>query len=176
MQDAESRMLLFIASCFGGILLAKVSTTNHTNGRWHPSDQALNFASSPHNEYEILLQSTIGIVFLGTPFGDSHALALKGAQIRRLVSSYCGKETSDSLIGELEPGQKMGFVESFGRLLTFHKNSILTTCFYETRKTDISKVIPNLPQIVRSALKQKTLVQVSSHSAFVYVIIASWLH
>lgn len=87
-------------------------------------------------------------------------MALKGAQVRALVAGYFGAETSSALIDELEPGHKMGFVEIFTRLLTYPSHRIPTTCFYETRKTDISKAIPNLPEIIRSALRTKTLVMV----------------
>lgn len=101
-------------------------------------------------------------MFLGTPFRDSNALALKGAQVRALVAGYFGAETSTELIDELEEsGHRLGFVEIFARLLTHKDKPISTTCFYETRQTDISKAIPNLPAVIRSALRTQTLVMVS---------------
>jgi hypothetical protein len=125
--------------------------------------KALNFASMAHNEYRHILDATIGIVFLGTPFRGSNKLAMTGAQLRVLVAGAFGAEISTNVMLELdiENGMLQELVEIFARLVSSKDHHIPVTCFFETRITDISKAIQNLPGWFRSVVKAQTSVIVS---------------
>ncbi|KAF7509409.1 hypothetical protein GJ744_008132 [Endocarpon pusillum] len=151
-EGAKDRPILFIAACFGGTLLAK----------------ALNYAANPHNEYRFILDLTIGITFLGTPFRSSNELALTAAQLRVLISSAFGAESSSRLFYELdgENGIMKELTESFARLVTSKHGGIPVRCFFETRVTDVSKAIPKLPQVLRKLVALQTnIILVDEESA-----------
>ncbi|RYP20805.1 hypothetical protein DL767_009390 [Monosporascus sp. MG133] len=84
------RPVIFVASCFGGLVLA----------------EAINRAAQEGSPYRHVLFSTVGIVFLGTPFKGSDAA--RQAQWQVVVGGILGKQTSDHLVRDLE--QKHHFV------------------------------------------------------------------
>ncbi|RYP57001.1 hypothetical protein DL770_010782 [Monosporascus sp. CRB-9-2] len=89
-QGPLPRPIIFVASCFGGLVLA----------------EAINRAAQEGSPYRHVLFSTVGIVFLGTPFQGSDAA--RQAQWQVVVGGILGEQTSDHLIQDLE--QKHHFV------------------------------------------------------------------
>ncbi|RYP16975.1 hypothetical protein DL765_004817 [Monosporascus sp. GIB2] len=84
------RPIIFVASCFGGLVLA----------------EAINRAAQEGSPYRHVLFSTVGVVFLGTPFRGSDAA--RQAQWQVVVGGILGEQTSDHLVRDLE--QKHHFV------------------------------------------------------------------
>ncbi|KAG8413006.1 hypothetical protein J3458_013427 [Metarhizium acridum] len=123
-EEAHNRPIIFVASCFGGLLLCK----------------ALHRASGRHSKYSRILDSTVGVTFLGTPFRGSSDGFLTAAQLRLKVAESMGGETANELIkylsrNEQERKQLDDAVQEFCELAkasTF-KDSIY--CFYETQKS-----------------------------------------
>ena len=132
--------LLFIASCFGGILLAKALV------------RAAGFADE-HSPERTILSRTKGIVFLGTPFRGSQGAG--AAEYRIMVAGLVGGSTaSDSLLRVLDdnPGDRGELTDAFVTLASEHR--IALDFFYETEKTDIANALKGLPQyVVKGAAK-----------------------
>ncbi|RYO95238.1 hypothetical protein DL764_007723 [Monosporascus ibericus] len=89
-QGPLPRPIIFVASCFGGLVLA----------------EAINRAAQEGSPYRHVLFSTVGVIFLGTPFQGSDAA--RQAQWQVVVGGILGEQTSDHLVRDLE--QKHHFV------------------------------------------------------------------
>ncbi|KAK4222255.1 hypothetical protein QBC38DRAFT_460598 [Podospora fimiseda] len=76
-RRSQTRPIIFVASCFGGLILAEEGSA-----------------------YRHILLSTVGIVFLATPFQGSDAA--KQARWQVLVSGIMGEQASDQLIQDLK--------------------------------------------------------------------------
>ncbi|MCJ1424372.1 hypothetical protein MMC29_002260 [Sticta canariensis] len=121
-QKIGERSLIFIGSCFGGIVIA----------------QALERAYRGP-EYEYLLKSTIGVVFLGTPLRGTKTASI--AEWVALIRGFLNKETSDTLLQSLRENESSldTLVHEFSKLaikLAIAHNFQIR-CFYETRRTRI---------------------------------------
>jgi hypothetical protein len=83
-QSSSNRPIIFVASCFGGLVLA----------------EALTRAAQEGSPYRQVLFSTVGIVFLATPFhgADAH----REAQWHVVVAGIMGEQTSDRLVRDLD--------------------------------------------------------------------------
>ncbi|RWA09894.1 hypothetical protein EKO27_g5209 [Xylaria grammica] len=106
--STSSRPILFIASCFGGLVLA----------------EAIIRAAREGSLYRQVRQSTVGIVFLATPFSGTDAARV--ASWLAVVQGIMGKDASDELIKDLEKTTPLECPCGF---------------FYETKKTRIAKKI-----------------------------------
>ncbi|KAL4885234.1 hypothetical protein BJY04DRAFT_214571 [Aspergillus karnatakaensis] len=114
MRDgSEERPIIFIASCFGGILLVK----------------ALVEAGNSCNVYRPILYHTAGIIFLATPLRGS--AAVKAASWRVYVAGIIGRETSDDLIKDLDgkSGVLSELVQKFAKLAYKEEHLIQMHCF-----------------------------------------------
>ncbi|KAI1416956.1 hypothetical protein F5Y13DRAFT_102746 [Hypoxylon sp. FL1857] len=124
-HGASNRPILFIASCFGGLVLA----------------EAICRAAQEGSKYRKILQSTIGIVFLATPFFGTDAA--RPASWLVVVKGIMGKEASNQLIKDLE--ERHAFVrervQKFAEIANDSFIRLPIWCFYETRKTKIAKKI-----------------------------------
>ncbi|KAI0854712.1 hypothetical protein F4860DRAFT_522539 [Xylaria cubensis] len=120
-----SRPILFIASCFGGLVLA----------------EAIIRAAQEGSPYRQVLQSTIGIVFLATPFAGTDVA--REASWLVVVKGIMGKDASGELIKDLEKSHDKirGRVQEFSLIANSDSNRILLWFFYETKKTKIMKKI-----------------------------------
>ncbi|KAI1739554.1 ARM repeat-containing protein [Xylaria scruposa] len=127
--------IIFIASCFGGLLLIK----------------ALHRAPEVR-EYKQMLTYTAGIVFLGTPFQGSDEAFFNATQLRIEVAVSMGGEASDKMVkylknsnnGKRELDELDELVQRFRQLVADEKFNFPMICFYETRRTDFKKVINKL--------------------------------
>ena len=81
--------------------------------------------------------STVGIVFLATPFQGSDAA--KQARWQVLVTGIMGNQASDRLIQDLE--QKHDFVlqrvQKFAEIVNAEAVRLPVQCFFETKKTEM---------------------------------------
>ncbi|RSL89781.1 hypothetical protein CEP51_001076 [Fusarium floridanum] len=154
-ESGKSLPILFIASCFGGLLLA----------------EALLLASDPFQNYQDIYHSTIGAIFLGTPFRGTHDGFFTAAELRVAVAIASGAETAKGLVAFLksEPDERRyldQLVERFYDMINNKKLGIPVVFFYETRETDFTKVIKKLPsKFVKTLDGKKRGILVPKNSA-----------
>lgn len=94
-------------------------------------------------EYEYLLKSTIGVVFLGTPLRGTKTASI--AEWVALIRGFMNKETSDTLLQSLKEKSSSldALVHEFSKLaikLAIAHNFQIR-CFYETRRTRIETAV-----------------------------------
>ncbi|KAK0728575.1 hypothetical protein B0T26DRAFT_869597 [Lasiosphaeria miniovina] len=99
-RGSQTRPIIFVASCFGGLILA----------------EAMNRAAQEGSVYRQILLSTVGAVFLATPFRGSDAAEL--AQWQVVVGGIMGKQTSKRLIAALNKSDRelQKLTQSFAEL------------------------------------------------------------
>ncbi|KAI1110650.1 hypothetical protein F5Y14DRAFT_428311 [Nemania sp. NC0429] len=137
-QSTPSRPILFIASCFGGLILT----------------EAITRAAKEGSQYRKILESTVGIVFLATPFFGTDAASQ--ASLLAVVQEIMGKDASRLLIKNLEKGDNeiQDRTHQFG-LIVNYRFKMPVSCFYETKPTKIikkvlGKLVPN--QFLRGSI------------------------
>ncbi|KAI0438194.1 hypothetical protein F4803DRAFT_555268 [Xylaria telfairii] len=136
-NDTKTRHvpIVFIASCFGGLVLAK----------------ALLLASEEkRSRYKLIVK---GIVFLGTPFRGSGAISA-GNMLVLLKQQIFGGTASSSLfkvLGE-EPGDRNELTDNFVTLA--ERENWPMVMFFEDKETNIMK--DRLPNWARELFKSKS--------------------
>ncbi|KAK7959729.1 TPR-like protein [Apiospora aurea] len=83
-QSSEARPLIFVASCFGGLVLA----------------EAICRAAQEGSPYRGVLLATVGAVFLATPFAGTDAA--QPASWLVTIKGIMGEDASDNLIQDLQ--------------------------------------------------------------------------
>ncbi|KAK0639874.1 hypothetical protein B0T16DRAFT_383637 [Cercophora newfieldiana] len=147
-RGSQTRPIIFIASCFGGLILA----------------EAINRAAQEGSVYRHILLSTVGIVFLATPFHGSDAA--KQAQWQVLVAGIMGEQASNQLVQDLE--QRHDFVrqrvQKFTEIANAEAVRLPMCCFFETRKTEMLRRIlsPGWANKLSTGVTHKILVTESS--------------
>ncbi|EXL45100.1 hypothetical protein FOCG_13863 [Fusarium oxysporum f. sp. radicis-lycopersici 26381] len=127
-RDVKSRPIIFIASCFGGLVLI----------------EAINRAGQEGSPYRHVLLSTVGIVFLATPFNGADAS--REARWQVVVGGIMGEDTSDELIKDLERKHDLVHrrVQKFTEIANADAIRLHLYCFFETKKTEIlRRVFPS---------------------------------
>ncbi|KAK5215165.1 hypothetical protein LTS03_011272 [Exophiala xenobiotica] len=119
--DAATRPLIFVASCFGGLVLA----------------QAVVRAAQEGSEYRDILLATVGIAFLATPFRGS--AAAHEAQWQVIVGGIMQEQTSKELIDDLYEQDRhlRDLTRTFAELARHESVQLSLYCFYELKKTKI---------------------------------------
>ncbi|KAL6792772.1 hypothetical protein J3E68DRAFT_407377 [Trichoderma sp. SZMC 28012] len=124
-REPVYRPILFIASCFGGLVIAK----------------ALHSAASKTSTYSYLRDATVGIVFLGTPFNGTPMQ--RQAQWLIAYGNLRREETSHALVENLAAEETNAhlkeLVDNFAISVNSANFSIPIHCFYETQKTNLAK-------------------------------------
>lgn len=148
-RDVGKRPLIFIGSCFGGIVIAQVRRGIYRSKVLAGcflltiAMQALERASRDETKYAYLLKSTIGVIFLGTPLRGTPTASV--AQWVALIRGFMGKETSDILLQSLknESGNLDTLVHDFSKLAIKlgKEHAFQLRCFYETRASQIANAI-----------------------------------
>lgn len=120
-QSSSKRPIIFVASCFGGLVLA----------------EALTRAAQEGSPYRQVLLSTAGIVFLATPFQGADAR--KEAQWQVIIGGIMGEDTSDRLVHDLDREHDFVLqrVQKFAEVINADSIRLPVHCFYETKKTEI---------------------------------------
>ncbi|KAI1129789.1 ARM repeat-containing protein [Nemania abortiva] len=153
-KDKGKDPIVFIASCFGGLLLIKALHRVQERREWKP-----------------ILLLTAGIAFLGTPFQGSNETFYDATQIRIAIAESMGGEASDEMVKYLrntdgERGELDEVVHHFCELIEQDDYKFTMFCFYETHVTDFTKVIGKLPEgFVRKLKGKPTGILVPQHSA-----------
>ena len=146
-QSRRNCPIIFIGSCYGGLILAK----------------ALCLASTAERYERETLESTQGVIFLGTPFRGSGAAS--AAHIRLLIAQVMGATVSPRLVKMLELEDETGSLATirsdFCSIARKRwKSKYRVACFFETRPTQPLKMVRFLPEII-TGLK-KMVVRISS--------------
>ncbi|KAI1382616.1 uncharacterized protein F4822DRAFT_100890 [Hypoxylon trugodes] len=143
-HSTSGRSIIFIASCFGGLVLA----------------EAICRAAQEGSKYRQILQSTIGIVFLATPFSGTDAA--RPASWLVVIKGIMGKEASGQLIKDLE--ERHAFVrervQKFAEIANDNAIRLPIWCFFETKKTKIAKKI--LPTRILDTLSHGSILVTES--------------
>jgi len=113
----------------------------YMDGGQQLTSQAINRAAQEGSPYRHILLSTVGIVFLATPFHGSDAA--KQARWHVLVAGIMGEQASEQLIQDLE--QRHDFVrqrvQKFTEIANAEAVRLPLSCFFETRKTEMLRCI-----------------------------------
>jgi hypothetical protein len=139
MTRPKDRPLIFIASCFGGIVLmeALVIASQRT--------------AKGENEYDFVRRATRGVVFLATPFrGTSFAnIADWALPILQAKGFLAGERVATLLESVREASSVEELVASFTQLCLDHRYVLHLHSFYETEKTVLAyRVLPRWAQAV----------------------------
>ncbi|KAK5994851.1 Nephrocystin-3-like protein [Cladobotryum mycophilum] len=130
--EPKTRPIVFIASCFGGLVLAKALTISASS-------------AGRENGHGFVRDATVGVVFLGTPFKGTPAQRL--AQWLVAYEGFMGEKASLTLIRDLGSNTKVldDLVEQFLRGTNELHYHLPLHCFYETRPKNLTnKVLPLL--------------------------------
>ncbi|KAK7423712.1 hypothetical protein QQX98_000902 [Neonectria punicea] len=142
LRGTRRRPIIFVASCFGGLMLA----------------EAVNRAARQGSAYSNILASIVGIVFLATPFRGSDAA--KQAEWQIVVGGILGNETSHELVDNLNSQDKelRKLTQSFAEIAGSEQFQIPVRCFYETRKSELLRkyLSPGSATRVTTLFKEKT--------------------
>ncbi|KAI1087864.1 hypothetical protein F5B19DRAFT_473769 [Rostrohypoxylon terebratum] len=140
-QGPNRRPIIFIASCFGGLILA----------------EAMNRAGQIDSPYQCVLLRTAGILFLATPFCGSNAA--KPANWCMVVGGIMGKQTSERLVEDLNKEDKelQKLTVEFAELMYRNSVRLPVHCFYETSKTTVLRrwFSPKLTTMLPSFINKK---------------------
>ncbi|OJI95773.1 hypothetical protein ASPVEDRAFT_77554 [Aspergillus versicolor CBS 583.65] len=133
LRRQPKRPIIFIASCFGGLLLAK----------------ALVMEYQDRDRRGDILSQTVGIVFLATPFRGTAAAAL--AKWAAVGARLIGKESSQSLVTMLWRTKKQlkELIDDFEEVMA-HPMPMPLRCYYEQQKTQMVRRLR--PRILGRAL------------------------
>lgn len=139
------RPIIFVASCFSGLLLAKALV--RAADAYHSRGKA--------QSYRQILNRTVGILFLGTPFRGSWEAGTQNAQLWIDLARAQHDEFSEELSQYLRPhGRKDTgggpspldeVVQRFAELINHEAFKVPVVCFYETRATKKSSLFKALP-------------------------------
>ncbi|KAK3348603.1 hypothetical protein B0T25DRAFT_623733 [Lasiosphaeria hispida] len=127
-REPARRPVVFITSCFGGLVVVKALTIA---------------ASAGGKEYSFLRLATVGIAFLGTPFKGTPAERL--AQLLVAYEGLMGEQASTTLIKDLKTstGVLDDLVSQFMRETHQPGYYLPLHCFYEMHSTNLSrKILP----------------------------------
>ena len=144
-----TRPILFIGSCFGGIVVAQVSlaTISFQLSELYIRKHGLTISielqaivrASRYRKYAAFLDSIAGVVFLGTPLRGTSVASI--ARWLVWLRGILGKETSKTLLKALESQESSldAIVQEFAEISM--KRSLRLRCFYETRETRIANTV-----------------------------------
>ncbi|OCL09319.1 hypothetical protein AOQ84DRAFT_404825 [Glonium stellatum] len=135
-DDFESRKIVFIGSCFGGIVIAAALSAA---------------AHETHDEQKkAIFKQTAGVIFLGTPLRGTRTAKFAGW--KNLVFGILGNdESSETLLKDLEEDSSRleSLVADFGKLTIRNREQqgMEIRCFYETRTTKVSNAVSRMSPI-----------------------------
>ncbi|KAL3493964.1 hypothetical protein BJX62DRAFT_223567 [Aspergillus germanicus] len=114
--------IIFIASCFGGLLLAK----------------ALLSEDPQHGPQGDILKQTVGIAFLATPFKGT--AAARFAKWAAFGAGLMGKESSPSLVTVLRAtNDQLTELRTHFETLVMKPTPMPVVCYYEQQKTQMAR-------------------------------------
>jgi hypothetical protein len=142
-NTTKTRPAVFIASCLGGIVLAK----------------ALVLAAAPRSEYSPLWRDTVGIIFLATPFRGTafQRIARHSIFFLKSFAMLSGRRVTSLIdsVGESTPFLEE-LVASFTSTCLQRGDSCQLSVFYETGKGNLWRKFLPLP-IADMLFEQQTV-------------------
>ena len=114
--------------------------------------EALEIANIHDSQYRKLLTATAGVVFLGSPLQGTKAG--KAAQWQAMLAGILNKTPSQTLLEDLDGSTRAlrNTSENFVRMVsTPPMQTMMTMCFWESRKTQLLKAV--LPLWTLSSLR-----------------------
>lgn len=99
--------------------------------------QAINREAQEGSPYRNVLLSTVGTVFLGTPFQGSDVAGLAGWQVA--ISGIMGEQTSNELIRDLDKNHDLLHrrIQKFTEIANADSVRLPMACFFETKPTEM---------------------------------------
>ncbi|KAM3077881.1 hypothetical protein ACMFMF_004300 [Clarireedia jacksonii] len=159
-RASQDRPIIFVASCFGGLVLA----------------EAICRAAQEGSPYHHVLLSTVGAVFLATPFSGSEAA--KQAQWLVAVKGIMGEQSSDQLVRDLE--EKHDFVrqrvQNFTEIANAESVRLPVRCFFETKKTELLRKLLTKSLAARLSSRRTYKILVAESSACLHGFRRQGLH
>ncbi|RDW60746.1 hypothetical protein BP6252_12129 [Coleophoma cylindrospora] len=124
-KDCQNRPLIFIAHCFGGLVILK----------------ALLEALYHKDEWPGVFDSTTGLIFFGTPFRGAGGMKLSEL-LEAARREYEEDQIQTEALQILEPGNEFlqGLVDDFGKTRS-KENKALVTCFYELKSSNVGAIV-----------------------------------
>ncbi|KAH8726768.1 hypothetical protein GQ44DRAFT_158670 [Phaeosphaeriaceae sp. PMI808] len=125
-KASTKRPLIFIAHCFGGLVVLK----------------ALLDAQEGDTEFPGVVSSTVGIVFFGTPFRGARGLN----QVELLDAArreYDDSEIDAETLHVLQPGDEFlqDLVDRFTKTRARMMKSCKVACFFELKESNVGRIV-----------------------------------
>ncbi|KAF5844167.1 hypothetical protein GGP41_002254, partial [Bipolaris sorokiniana] len=126
MTDVPFRPLVFVAHCFGGLVVLK----------------ALLEAEQYPKEWPGLFSSTTGLVFFGTPFRGAEGMN----QVEMLEAArreHHDDQVQPAVLEVLQPGNAylQDLVDSFLRKMRGQANKTQVVCFFELKSSNVGNIV-----------------------------------
>jgi hypothetical protein len=124
-EEFKWRPLVFIAHCFGGLVVLK----------------ALVDARHDEDEWPGVFTSTTGLIFLGTPFRGTEGMK-PVEMLEAARSQYQENEVQPAVLGILEPGNEFlqELVDQFGKTRMVASKAQVA-CFYELKSSNVGRIV-----------------------------------
>ncbi|KAK8121278.1 hypothetical protein PG999_005398 [Apiospora kogelbergensis] len=125
-------------------------------------------------ENQPVLDYTVGIIFLGTPFHGTAEAHQNATELRLVLESAARNTTAAHLaeyVGKGEDAQATlhEVVADFSHLIRLERANISVICYHETQMTDYSSIASTLPESFRERLDK------NNRATFVTPVSASLL-
>lgn len=143
-QTPEKRPIIFIASCFGGLVLIEVTSFRpflyllqcHV---LTDACQAINQAATQDSRYRDILLSVVGCVFLATPFQGSDASSHATWQVTIEGILGRGPGPSEVLVRALNTDHEelTGRARLFALTANANWLRLPVCCFFETKRSEL---------------------------------------
>lgn len=153
----SQRPIIFVASCFSGLLLAKALL--RAADAYHPEKVKV----------RRVLDLTIGVIFLGTPFRGSWKPGYQNACLWVQVAQQEDEPWSEELIQYLRPDSRddgggrpsplTELVQRFAELVKAREFEFPMVCFYENRPTERASLFNGLPEDMKPGAKGREVVR-----------------
>jgi len=132
-KECAFRPLIFIAHCFGGLVVLK----------------ALLDAWQDEREWPGVFVSTTGLIFFGTPFRGASGMSLV-EMLEAARSEYHDDDIQPGILDILQPGNEFlqDVVDQFGKTRRL-ENKAHVSCFYELKSSNVGRIVGRRDRTVR---------------------------
>ncbi|KAF1952142.1 hypothetical protein CC80DRAFT_495479, partial [Byssothecium circinans] len=125
-KDISCRPMLFVAHCFGGLVVLK----------------ALLEAEQYPSEWPRVFPSTTGLVFFGTPFRGAGGME-QMEMLEAARREYDNDQVQPTALEVLQPGNAYlkEVVDGFLKKMRGQTNKTQIACFYELKASDVGRIV-----------------------------------
>jgi hypothetical protein len=139
MQDCKDRPLIFIGHCFGGLVIQKVCSFQYTIHVFSCKRQTLTLTSG-------LVNSTVGIIFLGTLHSGMVSFSSKGVSTKdflTVIAMHLELRHEPKVLSELESAEYGALLEVSEDFLDLCRSSrgvsLQVINFFEQQASKVGK-------------------------------------